>query len=432
MVKPARSTRRPLRVALLVTLLLAEVAATVLLSLAEARAAAFRAGEAGIEAGWEQDVAAGVPAASFIPLQAALSARASEPGWSYSWIADPGTALLANVQSQSDVLFQQALGAAEVRAQAALASLTTAAAAARAAGTGESVELGPDLDDLRSASTPIELDNLAASWEQSADQTRLALKARSARDTEGWQTLYASLSADAAASGGTVSVGLIELGGPTPLKMEINADLPLDAASTFKLPVLVTEGNLLAAGSISLSDTLCYTDSDWSPGYFSDYYDGACFSRGDLLQRTGLYSDNTAANILIRDLGGPAQLNVLAQQQGATESAFWSPNITTAADLAAIWRSEVSAGASAHGYVYPLLTNTMYEAGIPAGVPAGVTVVHKVGDDGTVVHDAALVQGSPNGDYILVVMTQLPAGDSAAWAEVAQISAAVWEYEFTR
>ena len=134
--------------------------------------------------------------------------------------------------------------------------------------------------------------------------------------------------------------------------------------------------------------------------------------------------------MLVDNLGGGGALNAYARKRGATRSTFFVPNQTCSADLAALLVSEAMGGAggqAAQSWLYPLLTKTAFETGIPAGIPAGVTVVHKVGAvDGTV-NDAALVLG-PKGAYVIVVMTDLVGGD-AAYSLIAQISAAVWSAE---
>ena len=127
-------------------------------------------------------------------------------------------------------------------------------------------------------------------------------------------------------------------------------------------------------------------------------------------------------------------LNDYASRHGATESAFFYPNLTTSSDLARLWVDEASGragGGAAQVYLYPLLTRTSVEAGIPAGVPESATVVHKIGDIGDEVNDAALVESGPRGSYVLVVCTQGLGGD-AGWKLVADISRAVWQYESTR
>jgi hypothetical protein len=58
-------------------------------------------------------------------------------------------------------------------------------------------------------------------------------------------------------------------------------------------------------------------------------------------------------------------------------------------------------------------------------------VVHKIGEYGDEVNDAALIESGPRGSYLLVVCTQGLGGDPASTL-VADISRAVWRYEATR
>jgi beta-lactamase class A len=75
--------------------------------------------------------------------------------------------------------------------------------------------------------------------------------------------------------------------------------------------------------------------------------------------------------------------------------------------------------------------DTTTEAGVPAGTPADTTVVHKTGALDAVENDAALVTSGPDGDYVIVVMTD-GLGGAAGWQLIAGISAAVWQAESSR
>jgi beta-lactamase class A len=81
--------------------------------------------------------------------------------------------------------------------------------------------------------------------------------------------------------------------------------------------------------------------------------------------------------------------------------------------------------------LYPLLTRTTTESGIPAGVPAGATVVHKTGTIDAVNNDAALVMSGPDGAYVLTVMTD-GLGGALGWGLIASASAVVWQAELAR
>jgi beta-lactamase class A len=207
-----------------------------------------------------------------------------------------------------------------------------------------------------------------------------------------------------------------------------NGDTSFVAASTYKLPLLMEEAQAVASGSAHETDLLCYDPSDWEDGWFSDYAPGDCYTRGELDQRVGEYSDNTAAHILVRADGGGDALNAYARAHGATESEFYDPNVTTSSDLARLWQDEAAGragGAAAQLYLYPLLTNTAYEDGIPAGVPAGTTVVHKIGILDSELNDAALVTSGPRGPYVLSVCTD----GAPDWSVIADVARAVSQFE---
>jgi beta-lactamase class A len=259
-----------------------------------------------------------------------------------------------------------------------------------------------------------------------------ATPALPARSTAGLAAQVAALAAAAGSS--QVSVALVELGGPGPLSWSYNADASLTAASTYKLPLLMAEAQAVAAGTATNGDLITFSDAEYEDGWYDDYSAGEPFTRLELAQRVGRESDNTAAHMLVDAMGGTWALNAYAAAHGATESAFYDPNTTTANDLARLWVNEAAGqagGTAAQQWLYPLLTHTSYDAGIPAGVGSGATVVHKIGDVDSMVNDSALVQGGPKGNYVLVVMTDGPGGD-AGWSLVAAISQAVWGFETAR
>jgi beta-lactamase class A len=238
----------------------------------------------------------------------------------------------------------------------------------------------------------------------------------------------------AAQSGRQVGIGLVELGGPTPQRWSLNGGASFVAASTYKLPLLMAEAGGIAAGTAHPGDSICYEPGDDESGWFDDYGPGTCFTRQELATRVARYSDNTAAHILVRDLGGGDVLNAFAAAAGATGSALWVPNTTTAGDLAAVWAAEGSGtlgGAAAQAWLYPLLTGTAFEAGITGGVPGSATVVHKYGWLDDTENDAALVEGSPNGAYVLTICTSGD-GTDEGWALLRALSARVWSYETAR
>lgn len=246
--------------------------------------------------------------------------------------------------------------------------------------------------------------------------------------------LTAAVDAAVRARGGSAGATLIELAGANPVVWSYDGRTLFTAASTYKLAVLMMEAQRIAAGTTDPEGAVCYQDDDYEPGWFDDYAEGACFTRTVLAQRAGLYSDNTAGHMLVRDVGGADALNAWASSAGATQSVFFTANITSSNDLAALWADEAEGklgGAAAQSWLYPVLTGTKTEAGIPAGVQAGAAVVHKTGEIDDVVDDAALVEGGPRGAYILTVMTSGLGGD-AGWQLIASVSSAAWTFESSR
>ena len=235
------------------------------------------------------------------------------------------------------------------------------------------------------------------------------------------------------ASGASVGVTLVELSGSNPMVWSYGGAEVFTAASTYKLAALMMEAQNIAAGQTDPNGLVCYEDGDYEYGWFDDYDTGACFTRNELAWRAGIKSDNTAGHMLVRDLGGADALNAWAAAHGATSSAFFVSNTTTSNDLAALWAAEAKGqlgGAAAQGWLYPLLTGTSTEAGVPAGVGPGTTVVHKTGTLDQEVNDAALVKAGEK-TYVLTVMTD-GLGGSDAWQLIASISTEIQQFEESR
>lgn len=227
--------------------------------------------------------------------------------------------------------------------------------------------------------------------------------------------LEQTLSRLVADSGGEAGIHFQELQGPHPIGLQLGADRQFTAASTYKLPLLMAEA---AAGPEA---QLCFQEEDWEDGPFGDYSEGACYSRLELMTRAGKQSDNTAARILLRDLGGKQTLDAFARQNGARQSSLVDPNLTTAGDLGRL-------AARAPRSIYPLLTQTENQSGLPAGVPPAVPVAHKDGWYEDAEADVGIVLISPRGPYVLAVCTA-GIGGQAGWQLIAAVSRAVWAFE---
>ena len=235
-------------------------------------------------------------------------------------------------------------------------------------------------------------------------------------------------------SGASAGITVVELGGSRPVRWTVDGGVAFSAASTYKLVALMMEAENIASGATDPNGLVCYDPSDYEAGWFDDYEPGVCFTRYELAARAGQQSDNTAGHMLVRDVGGVDALNAWAASIGTTNSEFFVGNTTTADDLAVLWAAEAKGelgGAAAQAWLYPILTGTTTEQGVPAGIPAGLTVVHKTGAVDSVVNDPALVTSGPDGPYVVVVTTD-GLGGAPAWGLIASISALVWQAEESR
>jgi beta-lactamase class A len=192
------------------------------------------------------------------------------------------------------------------------------------------------------------------------------------------------------------------------------------------------EAQGIAEGRINPNGTICYSPSDYEPGLGDVAWSG-CYTRNFLAYRVAHYSNNTAAHMLVTDLGGG--LNAYARAHGAQNPELYSPNYIDPSDLAALWQNEAegkAGGAAAQAWLYPLLTHTdpSHEQGIPAGVPASARVVHKIGNYASGNNDAALITNGPSGAFVLVVMTD-GLSQTNANALMRRLAGTVWAYEAT-
>ncbi|OLB83335.1 MAG: hypothetical protein AUI15_36205 [Actinobacteria bacterium 13_2_20CM_2_66_6] len=295
------------------------------------------------------------------------------------------------------------------------------------------IAFAPAGNDVR-ASTPAVTLGIPPAATLTVTGTRRVVQAVNSLVARGPMTLNSAVEPLVLASGGSVGIALIELGGTTPLVWSYNGGEIFTAASTYKLAALMMEAQNIAAGKSNPDGLVCYVDDDYEAGWFDDYADGMCFTRTELAQRAGLFSDNTAGHMLVRDLGGADALNAWAASEGATESVFFTANTTSPTDLALLWAAEARGslgGAVAHAWLYPMLTGTSTEAGVPSGVGGRSVVVHKTGTIDQVENDAALVISGPNGAYVLTVMTE-GIGGAGGWRVIADISSEVWSFEAAR
>ncbi len=222
----------------------------------------------------------------------------------------------------------------------------------------------------------------------------------------------------------------------------INAHVPMHAASTMKVPVMLelfrrgeTGGTLPVRNSfVSIADGSSYS---LSPG---DDSDTTLYARGgqqvpvrELIDRMITRSSNLATNLLIAR-ADPARIAATLQGIGASEMRVLRGvednvaytrgmnNTTSAYGLMRVMEAVAREG----GEMVEILSRQEFREMIPAGLPPGTRAASKTGNITRINHDAAIVYPPGRAPYVLVVLTRGFTRPAAAHAAGREISARVY------
>ncbi|WP_125764107.1 serine hydrolase [Levilactobacillus mulengensis] len=181
------------------------------------------------------------------------------------------------------------------------------------------------------------------------------------------------------------------------------------AASDIKLFILATVYRQVAAGKFDLAATYTLREADkvGGTGNLQAQAAGTRVTNRDLLKDMMTVSDNTATNIIIREVGGLAAVNQEIKRLGATQTvlrrkmmdqkalAAGRDNETSARDLGnllmKIWRHQLISRAADTAILKLMAANTNH-AKLPKLVPASRQIYNKTGEFDTygVENDAAI------------------------------------------
>ena len=263
--------------------------------------------------------------------------------------------------------------------------------------------------------------------------------------------LEAALRTVIAASGAEVAVALRSL--DSGVEVLIDADKPVHAASTMKVPVMIELFRRAKAGTIDLDAPLPIRNEfrsivDGSPYQLSEGDDsdkevyaaiGKTMSLRRLCELMITSSSNFAANLLIEKLGvdriratvsdlGADGMKVLrgVEDQKAFDKGL--NNTTTARGLLVLFEKlakGLAAGPSSDAEMIGILKRQQFNDAIPAGVPAGTPVAHKTGSITRIHHDAGIVFGPR--PYVLVLLVRGVDDEKQSAALMARLSTMVYE-----
>jgi beta-lactamase class A len=222
--------------------------------------------------------------------------------------------------------------------------------------------------------------------------------------------------------------------------VNLNGNQRFAAASMIKVPVLVAFFQDVDAGKIQLNDVFTMQEEDVASGsgdmQFHDV--GTEYSAIEVATLMITISDNTATNILIREMGGIEALNRRFQSWGFAETRLNSvlpdlegTNTTTPQELVELMVL-VSQGElislRSRDRLLEIMRGTVTNTLLPAGIAPEATIAHKTGDIGSLVGDVGVVD-MPNGKrYAIAAMVQRPHNDDRAQELIRQMSRTVYDY----
>jgi beta-lactamase class A len=240
------------------------------------------------------------------------------------------------------------------------------------------------------------------------------------------------------ASGGRLGVVLIDARGRTLFSRRANERFAM--CSTFKLPLAA----LYADGSDRTPLRITRADLMGNSDYSEQMVAAGEMSVAGAAEHIVTDSDNAAANLLLRRLGGPSvytrRLRAWGDsvtrldrfEMGLNENARNDPRDTTSpAAMGGTMRRlalgnllQPAARARLRGWLVATRTGP---GRIRAGLPAGWTMGHKTGTCGTAFNDVAFFRTPAGREYVLAVYLDRPTvhGDvaEAAIANVARLAA---------
>ncbi|MFO8060284.1 MAG: serine hydrolase [Bacillota bacterium] len=194
----------------------------------------------------------------------------------------------------------------------------------------------------------------------------------------------------------------------TDFELTVAADRPFFAASSYKIPLVLHLYERALEGEIDLTESIVLTDEHLAPGagILKEEKPGSHHRLDYLASLAIVYSDNTAAHMLLERLG----LSRFKQYQAdlGAESVPADRNLASPRDIG-LFLERLLTLHSRHpehfSEVLVWMQASQPRDRIPAGLPAGVRVANKTGTWPGTFNDVALIQ-SGDSTSILVVMSE--------------------------
>lgn len=187
----------------------------------------------------------------------------------------------------------------------------------------------------------------------------------------------------------------------------INHEDAYSAASTIKIPLNLYLYEKIKSGSADPLGTLAYLKQDNEDGTGIIQYEefGKKYTLKELSRLSIVYSDNVAANMLIRYLG-LSNIKEFMQENGGV-FVQEGENVSSPRDMG-VYMKKVYEFYKANGELGKELMdsflNTEFNDRLPALLPPGTKVAHKIGTQVRAFHDVGIVLGE--NPYVISIMSK--------------------------
>lgn len=222
--------------------------------------------------------------------------------------------------------------------------------------------------------------------------------------------------------------------------VDVQGQEAVPAASTIKVPILVSFFQAVDEGRVRLDEVLTMEEKHIAKGS-GELQDKPVGSKFTALETANLMitnSDNTATNMLIDRLGGIASLNqqFASWQLKNTQMQDILPDLagtnkTSPRDLVNLM-ADINQGKlvslKSRDFILRIMQETRNRSLLPSGLGDGAFIAHKTGNIDSVSGDIGLID-MPNGKrYLVGVLVQREADDPQANELIRQISSTIYQY----
>ncbi|MGK7962469.1 serine hydrolase [Crocosphaera sp.] len=219
-----------------------------------------------------------------------------------------------------------------------------------------------------------------------------------------------------------------------------NGTQPVPAASTIKIPVLVAFFQEVDKGNMHLDQMLPMTKDVMVSGSGDMQYmqENKKFPAIEVARKMIVISDNTATEMLVKEIGGKEVLNQRFKEWGMKHTEINNilpdlegTNKTSPEDLskllARIERGDLISSRSRDRLI-DIMEGTRTRTLLPQGLEKQANIAHKTGDIGTIIGDAGIIDIPTGKRYIGAVFAERAYNDVAGRHLIQDISRTVYQH----